>query len=243
MLSGLLSTPSLGGTVRFCFNEWPPYTYFKNGKATGVSVAILSEAAGRAGLEPKFQELPWKRCLNMVLAGRIDAVVDAAQRDEYLQGPVSHSIYTDTFWVRAGSAITAVNLQDMRDKSIGLVSGYKYGKALAPMIASPAVDKEYSVDDTSNVRMLKFGRVDVIVGDHVGTKSIADKLGVSLRPLLPSPSFDRLYPSFNRNQTQLHRKIDDALKTMMDDGTVDAIYRREIGIPFADLVDTPNAPD
>jgi len=140
------------GAIRFCFNDWPPYSYVRDGKDQGISVDILREAARRAGLEPSFTELPWKRCLALVEAGEFDAVMDAAQRDEFLQGDVSPTIYTNTLWVRADDPATSIDVDNLGGRSIGLISGYKYGEILDACFNKPNVHKEYSKDDPTNIK-------------------------------------------------------------------------------------------
>jgi len=223
------------GTVSFCFSDWPPYSMMKDGEAQGVSIEILKQAAQRADLKPSFQELPWNRCLQMVKAGEIDAVIDAAKRKEYLQGDITHSVYTNTFWVRADDPVKEIDIEHFNGRSIGLVAGYKYAEPLDSILADARLKKEYSKDDTTNIRKLSFGRIDVIIGDYVGTRSFADKNGLSLRPILPSYSVDRLYPSFNLQKSDVHERLNEGLRAITKEGIVDAIYKRALGITFTAL--------
>jgi len=222
--------------VDFCFNDWPPYSVMKDGTADGITVDILREAARRVGLAATFRELPWKRCLQMVEAGRVDAVMDAARRDEYVQGDASSTVYTNTFWVRADDPLQAFDTADLPGRSVGLVNGYQYGKELDEILAQPEIVKEYSKDDSTNIRKLSFKRVDIIIGDFASTRYFAEMNGLSLRALLPSHSIDRLYPSFNKDKAGLQSRINTALNAMIADGTIDTIYMKKLGISFSDLV-------
>ena len=226
--------------VSFCFNDWPPYSVMKDGEAEGITVETLREAADRAGFAATFRELPWKRCLQMVEAGQVDAVMDAAERDEYLQGEASSTVYTNTFWVRADDPSKTFNSSILQGKSVGLVAGYRYGDELDEILSQPGVQKEYSKDDSTNIRKLSFKRVDVIISDFASTQYFAKENGLSLRALMPSHSFDRLYQSFNKNKASAQSRINAALQSMIADGTVDTIYRNKLGVSFSDVV-RPNA--
>ncbi|KAA3625938.1 MAG: hypothetical protein DWQ08_08660, partial [Proteobacteria bacterium] len=105
-------------TLNFCFNAWPPYTYVEDGKAQGVSVEIAREAATRAGFAATFVELPWIRCLEAVRKDdRVDAVLDAARRPDFIQGSTSTSVYTNTFWVREEAQQQRFDPSTLRDES------------------------------------------------------------------------------------------------------------------------------
>lgn len=235
----LVLTAAVGGAnakeISFCFNDWPPYSKLENDKPAGISVEILREAARRAGYSATFRELPWKRCLDLVKKGEIDAVIDAADRDEFLQGPVSVSLYTNTFWVHDKSGLKKLDFEALRGKTIGLVNGYKYPKQLSDDIARAEMKIDYAVDDATNLRKLGFGRVDVIVADHVSTLLEVKTKGLTLTPLSPAHSADRLYASFNPARQAAQKTINDALAAMLADGFVDRVYRRHLGIGFKDV--------
>ena len=222
--------------VRFCFNNWAPYAVADNTGFHGISVAVLTQAAERAGLTATFEELPWNRCLEMVRQGWFDAVLDAADRSEFLQGPTSYSVYSNTIWVTTGVKQTDLAFDALHGKKIGLVDGYSYPDQLMEQLQAFELKIDYSVDDATNIRKLAFGRVDSIVGDFVSTLLFAREHGLEVHPLVPSHSFDRLYPSFNTAQASMQRKIDKSLAAMIADGSIDKIYRKHIGIGFEEAV-------
>ena len=236
-LTALLAPPPLPAeqdTVDFCFNAWPPYAALADGVAVGMSVDIIREAARRAGLEVRFHELPWKRCLHQVKVGELDAVIDAAARSEYLHGPTSFSAYTNTFWVREDDPATGFELDAFRGKTVGLVNGYSYPDEL---LVDPPFEIDYSVDDDMNLRKLVGGRVDAVVADMVGTLHQKSERSLPVRPLKPFHSVDPLYPSFNAGRVELHRRIDVALDEMQRDGFIDRAYRQVLGATYSELIE------
>jgi len=219
-------------TVDFCFNSWPPYAWVEDGEPVGISIDILREAARRAGLTATFGHLPWKRCLQLVQEGKFDAVVDAAERDEFTQGPSSYVVYTDTIWVREDDPLTAANPQALRGRTLGIVDGYHYGNGLTE---DPRIVLEPAVNDEMNIRKLAFGRVDAIIADFTSTMAFALANQLRIRPLLPHISFDRLYPSFNKGRGKLQASINRAIAKMLEDGFVDRVYRKHIGSSLREL--------
>lgn len=236
LVSPGLSAGENPAPVRFCFNNWAPYAVADDTGFHGISVAVLTEAARRADLAATFEELPWNRCLEMVRQGRLDAVVDAADRPEFLQGPTSYSIYSNTIWVGTENQQTALAFDDLRGQKIGLVDGYKYPDRLMEQLQASELEIDHSVDDATNIRKLAFGRVDSIIGDFVGTLLFAREHSLNIHPLVPNHSFDRLYPSFNKTQAGVQQKIDKSIAGMIADGSADKIYRKHIGIGFDEAV-------
>lgn len=235
VLSWVAPVAAQGGDVRFCFNDWPPYVKVVGGAPVGITIDIMREAAKRAGFTIRFDELPWKRCLEMVREGAYDGVLDAMERPEFLQGPTSFSAYTNTVWVRAESDLQRLDFAALSKKTIGLVSGYKYPEALLAALQGAGVAIDYAVDDATNIRKLAFGRVAAIVGDFGSTMLVVRDKGLKLRPLTPTHSSDQLYPSFNPARGDAHKAIDAALEAMLRDGTVERVYRSHLGVGFGEL--------
>ena len=221
--------------LRYCFNQWPPYSMMRQGEATGISVEILTEATRRAGLRAQFTELPWNRCLDQVRQGQIDAVVDAAARPEFLQGSTSVSYYSNTIWVRDTDGLRNYAPALLKGRKVGLVHGYEYPPSLLKELDDAGAEFDRSVDDPTNIRKLAFGRIDAIVADLASTIVFVRKHGLSLRPLRPTHSADPLYPSFNPKAAARQVRIDKALAETLQDGTVDRIYRRYLDLDFCSI--------
>lgn len=223
--------------LEFCFNEWRPYTYTENGEAQGLTIEITRLACERAGFEARFRELPWNRCLELVKQGAgMDAVLDAARRPGYLQGPTSINVYTNTFWVRAASPATRFETSALRGASIGLVRGYSYPESLLRLIEKTNMSVEYAKSDIGNLRLLEAGRIDFMIGDYVGTWLQARAEGVDVRPLRPDHSADRLYTSFSETRADVQRRFEAALASLVDEGVVSRVYRERLGVDLTDLL-------
>ncbi len=220
--------------LQFCFNQWPPFAMYEQPVYRGISVDIIKEASRRLEQPAEFVELPWKRCLQNVEDGTMDAVIDAAQRDEFIQGPASFSIYTDTLWVHADSDLQ--NISDLKDRSIGLVDGYKYSQSVQDLINELNLSSETAVDDQGNIRKVAFKRVDVGIADLVSTYDLIKKRQFKLRPILPPVSVDKLYLSFSRQHAEVQEKYNRQFENLLEEGFVDQVYQRYIGVSFSELV-------
>ena len=217
--------------VSFCFNDWPPYSTMTDEGARGVTVEIVRRAAEFVGREARFVEREWNECLKLVEDGELDAVLDAAQRDAYLQGPTSFNSYTDTFWV--GNRGNINRYDQLKGGKIALVEGYNYADSLLAQIESLQARVVRGANDPSNIRDLADGKIDAAVADLASTFAFTREHNLPVHPILPPFSVDLLYVSFNRQKSGLQREFDGAFARLIGEGVVDRIYVEHIGTPYS----------
>ena len=217
--------------LTFCFNDWPPYTQMTNDGATGITVEIIKQAAKLLDRQIQFVERKWDECLAKVEAGEYDAVLDAAKRDAYLQGPTSFNLYADTFWVSNKRDISRYD--QLTGGKVALVKGYNYSDRLFKLFEDLKMTVVRGQDDPSNISELAAGRVDAVVADLASTFVLTRENDVKVHPILPPYSFDRLYASFNKNRAGVHREFDQVLARLLESGFVDQVYMDSIGTSYS----------
>lgn len=220
--------------VSFCFNDWPPYATKSADGVAGISVNIVQQAAQRIGIQVNFEELPWNRCLQKVKDGEVDAVIDAAERPEFVQGPTSFSLFSDTFWVREDSGIKSYS--DISGGRVGLVDGYNYSGSLLAYLDDLKLQREMTIDDPTNIRKLAFGRVNVIIADFASTLLFARQHRLKISPILPPFSYDPLYVSFSQDKSEIQHRFDQSFSELLKDGSIDAVYQQYLGTGYSKLM-------
>lgn len=112
--------------------EYPPYEYLEDGKPVGQDVEILQEAAKIAGIKISYQFFPWERATDMVKKGNADAIISLFKNEErsaflyFPETPLSYEknvIFANKFF--SGDI---KNLDDLKGKTVGIMSGYSYGE-------------------------------------------------------------------------------------------------------------------
>ena len=234
MLYSLGAQSASSGRLTFCFNDWPPYARMSDNGAMGISIEIIERAAALVGQEVQFVEREWNECLEKVAQGEFDAILDAAKRDAYLQGPASFNLYSDTFWVANDRDIN--RYEQLQAGEVALVQGYNYDARLLQHIDDLGMTVVRGRDDPTNIRDLAAGRYDAVVADLASTFAYSRENDLAVHPILPPFSFDRLYLTFNRDRNDAHREFDRAIVTLLETGVVDEIYQRMIGIPYSSFV-------
>lgn len=91
--------------------------------------------------------------------------------------------------------------------------------------------------------MLNSGRVEIAFGDSVNTRMLVMKHQLNLRPLKPGMEMTILYPTFHESKSDIQKKLDVEIAAMLEDGSVDAIYNKYLGIKFIDLLPSDKKSD
>lgn len=236
LLMLLLPLPAVAdGPVTFCYADWPPYTQTKDGTVRGITAEIIRQAASALGREIRFVEREWDDCLERVKSGEFDAILDAARRDAYLQGPTSFNSYIDTFWVTNASQINRYD--QLRGGRIALVKGYNYDERLHAHLRDLDAEVVRGIDDPTIIRDLATGKLDASVADLASTFYVARKENLNIVPILPPFSEDRLYTSFYAGRPEVQREFDRAIAQLLENGFVDEVYKKYIGISFSSFND------
>jgi polar amino acid transport system substrate-binding protein len=163
----LLAAPARGlEPVSFVSVDWQPYA----GELLpeyGVGSAIIAAVCQRAGFEPSFHFMPWKRAMEDVDKGKHDALYSAysssrrerrfAVSEPYLYGRL-------VLCARKSSKVAwDGTLGSLRPYRLGVVLGY---------VNTPAIDrsdflqKDMAPSDLLNLKKLLSGRLDAIVIDQ-----------------------------------------------------------------------------
>lgn len=221
--------------VTFCYVDWPPYTETLDGEVHGISASIIRRAAENIGRQISFVKREWDDCLERVKTGEFDAILDAAKRDAYLQGPTSINSYIDTFWVTNDSNINRYD--QLKGGRVALVKGYNYDERLLEHLRNLEMKVVRGVDDLGIVRGLAAGQFDAAVADLAGTFYLVRKENLDIHPILPPFSEDRLFHSFYSGRPELQREFDRAFAQLLEQGFVDEVYEQYIGITFSSFND------
>lgn len=221
--------------LKACFVVWAPYTNMVDGKPHGITIDIVREAAKRAGYDLTLTSLPWKRCLSNVQRKEFDFALDAVDRPGFIHGKHPSALYIQAFWTRIDADYGPLEyLGKLTDKRLGLMQGFQYSDEL--------LNAGFSVIEwvkTENIaaRMLFHNRLDLVYADAVVMQNVIKQEGLNLKPMYPVHQVQPLYPSFNVGFTEKRDRMDAAIGTMHQDGTVDAIYMEHTGVGFSRFVE------
>jgi polar amino acid transport system substrate-binding protein len=172
----LFSLSSVGISAEklvFFTADWPPYVLVKDGELTGIHVEIVREACKRLGFEADVRLVPWARAVKYAQDGQTTGIFTpkkTAERSEFLYFS-SEPIGTEKNVLVAlkQRALKANHLDDLKDKSFGLVRNYSYSQEFDNY---QGLKKEEAVDDVQMLMKLDKGRNDLATGEEGALKFI-----------------------------------------------------------------------
>lgn len=164
-------------TLTFAAAEWMPYTFVENDQVVGSQVEMVRAICQRLGVEADIQIFPWARVILMAQQGDVDAIFAPVKTEERM-GFLDFTtevldIERNVLVARVGSGLKVAGLDDLRDKSIGVVRNVTYG---AEFEQRTDLHKQLCTDDAKMMMMLDMERFDLAAGDEGNLKFLSKGL-------------------------------------------------------------------
>lgn len=229
LLCSLLGTsPVLAAQhLVFCYDPYPPYAMLENEETpTGTKVRLLQTVVDRIdGVTAEVVLLPWRRCLTEAQEGRLDGILPlfySVERETYLTYSIATHTQISTFWFNSTTFPKGVNwdgdLVELAHYTLGMVRGSIIDPEMeAAFAAHNQISRASNAE--SLMRMLRFGRVDLIAIDQsVGRYNVLrngweDHIKMIEHPISEQKSYFALsnasgaadlLPEFNKAIVELH---------------------------------------
>jgi ABC-type amino acid transport substrate-binding protein len=219
--------------LRVCHEEWSPFATVVDGRSAGLMIEIVDRALAATGREAAYSQQPYLRCIGSVRAGDYDAILMSS--DEHGLVPAGVSV---AFW-EAGviarpdwPAAEYGSLSDFAGATVGLVGAYQYHRLVDA--AQPTWTVHYAADALFNLRMTARGRIDAMIADIPWARIEAAREGLPIKVLEPTLFATPQYLYFHPGKATTAADLGPALQALIEDGTVDRLYRRVTGGSFQD---------
>jgi len=213
--------------------NYPPYEYEDQNAFKGIHVDILREAFKRLGFQIRLEILPWKRMLKTAETGRSKAVFSLTiteDRLRYLCFPSeSLSTVTSALFARKNSGFKIDELNELDNRSIGIIESYTYGEEFDQL---SSLHKVNCKDEKEQVLMLSKERVDLVAAEEAPFFFVARKLGLDKDfEKIHTLSEHSLYIGFSKRALgkrceSVVRSFNKVLKEMRAEGIVRKISSR-----------------
>jgi len=223
-------------TLEFAtLDNFAPFTWQEGKEAKGIDVDILKELCKRIHVNCKISFMPWKRVMYYTETGKKDGGFAAFKTSEreafghFLELPFHYSKYN--IFVLKGQEFPFEKIEDLRGKLLGKNSGFNLGEKMAAAVVSGKTVFDEAKDAKANIAKLLKGRIQGYIGNYHEILMAAKKQGVSdkIAPLpkpirKPKGAFLIISKAAKfDNKPELLQKMNQALKTMHEDGTIDKI--------------------
>ena len=208
--------------------DFPPFESLDGDRIVGIEVDILEKIAETLGVEIKFEQMDFDSVLPGVQAGKFDVgmsgITVTAEREK-------NADFTDPYFMAAQAIVVMEDSDitckaDLEGKSVSVQTG--------TTAESYCMENSYDVQafqaNNDAASALTSGKVDAWVVDNEVAVALAAELdgAVVLDEAMTSEPYAF---AFAKGSDTLVAAFNDALKALIDDGTVEAIFE-EYGVPY-----------
>ncbi|MFD1030054.1 transporter substrate-binding domain-containing protein [Metaplanococcus flavidus] len=213
---------------------YKPFSFEEGGDLQGFDIDIGNAIAEEMGLEPNPETTPFETIIQGLNSDRYDAIIgsmsNTVERSEQVSFSDPYYYSGGAIFVREGNT-EIQSAEDLEGKTIGVVGQSTYETAAEEYTE----DIQYYTSDVVALRDLTIeGRLDaVITADVVGFEAQNAGLEVEMvgDPLwIEQPSI-----AVRQDDEELLAAIDEALDTIIENGTYDEISEKWFGRNLLDV--------
>jgi polar amino acid transport system substrate-binding protein len=208
----------------------PPANYARNGKPAGMAVEIVTEILNRLGKDATIEIVPWARGYRMALNRPNVALFSTTrlpQREKLFKWVGPLYIQQWGFYAKKGSNIRINSLDDA--KKVGSIGTYLNDAKEQFLTKKGFTNLITTNKNTSNIRHLLNGNIDLWVSSDFNVPYLAHQAGVSPDQLELVFAFKRVenYIAFsNRTQDETIAAWRQAFAAMQRDGSFERIVSK-----------------
>lgn len=208
--------------------EFPPYEFVDdNGDFAGIDVEIAQAIADKLGMELEIRDMAFNSLITAVQNDSVDLVLAGLTVDEERKEAVnfteSYATGVQVIIVKEDSDIASSD--DLEGKKIGVQTGTT-GDAYCTSDYGQENVKQYD-NGALAVAALVNGQVDCVVIDNEPAKNYV-KANAGLKILETEYVVEDYAIAISKDNDELLKKVNDALKELKEDGTIDKIIKKYI---------------
>ncbi|MFR5858834.1 MAG: amino acid ABC transporter substrate-binding protein [Clostridia bacterium] len=207
----------------------------EQGNLVGFDIDLATAVADELGMQAEFKPIDWNAKEMELKAGTIDCVWNGMsitpERQENMALTNKYLNNKIVLMALADSDIDVTSAKELADLKIGTQVD---SSALQMLMANEAYESfkdnisEYETYDTA-IMDLKAGRVDVIAVDQVLGEYTNNNLGGEMKECTYSLGDDYYVIGFEKSNTELRDKVNDAIKALIDNGKAAEISSKWFG--------------
>lgn len=208
--------------------EFPPYEYKEGDKVVGIDAEVAQAIADKLGMKLEIVDTKFDAIIPGVQSGKYDmgmaGMTVTPEREQSVAFSDSYATGIQSIIVKQGSDIKSVDGLSEKTK-IGVQLGTT-GDIYAKDDFGDEAVQEYD-KGADAVQALLAGKIDCVIIDNEPAKSfVAANEGLEI--LKTSYAEEDYAICFKKDNTELQTKVNDALKELIADGTLQKIVNKYI---------------
>ncbi len=235
MLTAIFAGCSKKKTLTMATNAaFPPYEYYEGDEIVGIDAEIAAKIAEKLGRELVIEDMEFDSIITSVKTGKCDmgmaGMTVTAERLEEVNFTESYATGVQVVIVREDSDITSVDdlFADGANHVIGVqrnTTGDLYTSDDIEAKGLGTIDRYSKGADA--VTALSTGKVDCVVIDNEPAKAFVEAVD-GLKILDTQYVTEDYAIAMSKNNEELYNEVNDAIKELIEDGTVQSIIDKYI---------------
>lgn len=218
------------GNLKILADEYPPLTFTREGKVTGLAAEITDEVIARIGEQSRLKLIPWARAYQMMLK-EPDVlglpVYRTVEREKLFKWAGPLTTVKTSFYAKRGSNLKLGRLADA--KSVERIIVPKAYWTYQMLIARGFTNLEPVPTSQQSVRMLLAGHGTLLAADNITLPSLLTEVGGRATDVESILTFEETESYFAFSQgtpDEVVQKWQAALDDMKRDGTFARLYKK-----------------
>ena len=211
--------------------EFPPYEYRENNEVIGIDAEIGKAIADKLGMDFKIEDMAFDSIIPAVQSGKVSMGMTVSdERKESVDFTDSYATGVQAIIVKEGSKIKTN--EDLLKKGANVKVGVQLGTTGDIYCtddlkeAGSGTVEEYN-KGADAVQALVTGKIDCVVIDNEPAKAFV-KANKGLKLLKTAYAEEDYAIAVSKDKPELRKKINKALKELIDDGSVQKIINKYI---------------
>jgi polar amino acid transport system substrate-binding protein len=225
-------------------DNFQPFEFFKDGKATGYDVELLDLMKTKVPFTIKEEFIPWTGILPGVSTGKYDAAATAVlvtkERLEALEmtSPIAENV---NYYLKRKNDARIKGIKDVAGMTIGVEAGSAMLKLLPQLeeMLKPTGGKLGKVVEYQGYpeayQDLANSRLDIVVNTYLSVRSVADQRPnvFAVGEAISKPTF--IAWALQKGNGDLLKVFNDFLLAARKDGSMYALQEKWFGVTFREM--------
>jgi glutamine transport system substrate-binding protein len=212
---------------------YAPFEYLEEGKIVGFDIDVLEAVMKEAGYDYEVKNLGWEPLFETLRGGNADLGISAITINDERKATFDFSRpyfeSANMILVPEGSDIKTA--KDLVGKKVGVQNGTTGAAAVEKLLGENHPDIAKYENNVLAIMSLKSGEVDAVVADNtVVEEYVENNPDDNFIAISDTENFEaELYGLMFPQDSELREEINEALKTVIENGTYAKIYKEWFG--------------
>ena len=217
------------GTLTMATNaEFPPYEFYDGDKIVGIDAEIAQAIADELGMELEIEDIAFDSIIPEIVSGKADMALAGMTVTEDRKASVD---FSDTYATASQMIIVKEDSKiagpdDLKGVTVGVQLGTTGDIYVSDLEADGTTVERYNKGFEA-VQALSQGKIDAVVIDGEPAKTFVSETE-GLKILDEAFTVEEYAIAVKKGNTELLDKVNGALETLKDNGTLDEIVAKYI---------------